>query len=262
MAAQAALRRRLPGRGALAVFLRDALVWRKLMVASLFGNFGDPLLYLLALGYGLGHFIGQMAGMPYITFLASGIVASSVMNTATFEGLYSAFTRMQHQQTYAAMLATPLGVADIMAGEMLWCAVKAMISAVAILIVASFFGAVAGWQAVLALPIILLAGLAFGGLALVVTALAPSYDFFMYYFTLVVTPMFLFCGVFYPLDALPRLGQEIAQWLPLTHAVALIRPLVTGYPATAVGYHLAILAAYALGSYFVAVRLMERRLLR
>ena len=252
----------IPGPGAFAVLQRNFAVWRKLLIPSMLGNFGDPLLYLLALGYGLGHFVGPMDGMPYITFIASGIVASSVMNTASFEGLYSAFTRMNAQHTYAAMLATPLRVSDILAGEVLWTAVKGLISALAIIIVAYFFGAIQGPWVWLSIPVILLAGLSFGSLALVMTALARSYDFFMYYFTLAVTPMFLFCGVFYPLHSLPLFAQDIAQVLPLTHAVALLRPLLTGQLPQQVGYHLAVLLLYTLLAYAVAWYLLVRRLLR
>ncbi len=252
----------LPGTGAFAVVQRNYRVWRKLLVPSMLGNFGDPLLYLLALGYGLGRFVGRMDGVPYITFIASGIVASSVMNTASFEGLYSAFTRMSAQRTYAAMLATPLRVSDILAGEVLWCAVKGLISAVAIMIVASLFGAIQGPWIFLAPPVILLAGLSFGGLALVMTALARSYDFFMYYFTLVITPMFLFCGVFYPIHSLPPFAQHLAQVLPLTHVVALLRPLLTGHPPHAAFYHIGVLLLYTLTAYVGAWRLLDRRLLR
>ncbi|MBE7566807.1 ABC transporter permease [Acidithiobacillus thiooxidans] len=252
----------IPNPGALAVVQRNFGVWRKLLLPSMLGNFGDPLLYLLALGYGLGHFVGHMDGMPYITFIASGIVASSVMNTASFEGLYSAFTRMSAQHTYAAMLATPLRVSDILAGEVLWAAIKGLISAIAIIIVASFFGAIQGPWVWLSIPVILLSGLSFGSLALVMTAMARSYDFFMYYFTLAVTPMFLFCGVFYPLHSLPAFAQDIAQVLPLTHAVALMRPLLTGQLPRQVPYHLGVLLLYTLIPYLIAWRLLVRRLLR
>ncbi|MDD5280384.1 ABC transporter permease [Acidithiobacillus sp.] len=252
----------IPNPGALAVVQRNFGVWRKLLLPSMLGNFGDPLLYLLALGYGLGHFVGHMDGMPYITFIASGIVASSVMNTASFEGLYSAFTRMSAQHTYAAMLATPLRVSDILAGEVLWAAIKGLISAVAIIIVASFFGAIQGPWVWLSIPVILLSGLSFGSLALVITAMARSYDFFMYYFTLAVTPMFLFCGVFYPLHSLPAFAQDIAQVLPLTHAVALLRPLLTGQLPRQVPYHLGVLLLYTVIPYLIAWRLLVRRLLR
>ncbi len=252
----------IPNPGALAVVQRNFGVWRKLLLPSMLGNFGDPLLYLLALGYGLGHFVGHMDGMPYITFIASGIVASSVMNTASFEGLYSAFTRMSAQHTYAAMLATPLRVSDILAGEVLWAAIKGLISAVAIIIVASFFGAIQGPWVWLSIPVILLSGLSFGSLALVITAMARSYDFFMYYFTLAVTPMFLFCGVFYPLHSLPAFARDIAQVLPLTHAVALLRPLLTGQLPRQMPYHLGVLLLYTVIPYLIAWRLLVRRLLR
>ena len=111
-------------RDALAVWRRNVLVWRKLIGPSLLMNFGEPFIYLMGLGLGLGLFIGQMSGLSYLTFLASGIVASSAMNTASFEGMYSVYTRMVPQRTYDSMLATPLDVDDIIAGEMLWCATK------------------------------------------------------------------------------------------------------------------------------------------
>jgi lipooligosaccharide transport system permease protein len=185
------------------VWKRNFRVWRKLAIPSLLGNFGDPLLYLLALGYGLGDWVGEIAGMPYVTFLASGIVASSAMNTATFEGLYSAYTRMTQQQTWAAMLAAPLEVDDIVLGETIWAGSKSTISAAAILLVGWALGVVQGATILLAVPAALLIGICFGAAALVVTAVAASYDFFLYYFTLVVTPMMLFSGVFFPLDHLP-----------------------------------------------------------
>jgi lipooligosaccharide transport system permease protein len=242
------------------IWRRNALVWRKLMGPSLMVNFGEPLLYLLGLGYGLGFFIGKIAGMDYLTFLASGIVASSAMTTATFEGLYSVFTRMVPQKTYDAMLATPMEVDDILAGEMLWCASKSLVNGIAILAVAALLGAVPEWRALLALPIVFLVGLCFAGPAIAMSALAPSYDFFNYYFTLAITPMFIVCGVFYPTSALPAVLQSVVQALPLTHAVALVRPLVAGQPLTNAVLHLAVLLAYASVGYYLAVVLTRRRL--
>jgi lipooligosaccharide transport system permease protein len=125
-----------PQAGAFKLWLRNLLVWRKLIAPSLFFTFGEPFVYLLGLGFGLGRFVGEVNGMPYLTFLASGLVAASAMNTASFEAMYSVFTRMVHQQTYDALLATPMQVDDIVAGEMLWCGTKAVIAAVPILAVA------------------------------------------------------------------------------------------------------------------------------
>jgi lipooligosaccharide transport system permease protein len=247
--------------GALAVWRRNILVWRKLFVPALLMNFGEPVLYLLGLGFGLGHFVGDMSGMPYLAFLASGIVASSAMTTASFEGMYSVFTRMVPQKTYEAILATPLEVDDILAGEMLWCATKSLFSGIAILAVATLLGVTAGWQALWVLPVVFLIGLCFAGPAMIMSSLAGNYDFFNYYFVLVVTPMFILCGVFYPISTLPEAVQGAVQVLPLTHAVVLTRALVAGAELTQPLLHLGVLAVYALVSYYIAVILVRRKLL-
>ena len=247
-------------RRSLNVWRRNVLVWRKLMGPSLMMNFGEPLVYLLGLGYGLGLFIGKMAGVDYLTFLASGIIASSAMTTATFEGMYSVYTRMVPQRTYDAMLATPTEVDDILAGEMLWCATKSLINGIAILAVAAILGAVADMRAVLVLPVVFLIGLCFAGPAMVMTSISKGYDFFAYYFTLVITPMFIVCGVFYPTNVLPEFVQRFVQVLPLTHAVALTRPLIIGQPLTDVALHISVLLAYAVIGYYIAVILTRRRL--
>ncbi|MGA7799668.1 MAG: ABC transporter permease [Gammaproteobacteria bacterium] len=248
-------------RQALTVWRRDILVWRKLLGPALVMNFGEPVLYLLGLGYGLGFFIHDMSGMPYLTFLASGIVASSAMTTATFEGMYSVYTRMVPQKTYDAILTTPVDLDDILAGETLWCATKSLISGLAILAVAAALGAIGSWSALLALPVIFLTGLCFAGPAIVMSALSPGYDFFNYYFALAVTPMFMLCGVFYPITTLPPAVQGFVQILPLTHAVELVRPLIAGGTVHQPLLHVAVLAAYALGGYYLAVILARRRLL-
>lgn len=246
---------------ALAVWRRNVLVWRKLIGPAMVMNFGEPAIYLLGLGYGLGGFVGSMAGMSYMAFLASGIVASSAMTTASFEGMYSVFTRMVPQRTYEAILATPLEVDDIVAGEMLWCATKSLTSGIAILLVAVLLGAVHGWQSLLAIPVIFLTGLCFAGPAIIMSALGASYDFFNYYFVLVVTPMFMLCGVFYPISTLPAAMQGPVHILPLTHAVELIRPLVAGQPLTEPVTNLVVLVTYTVLTYYLAVVLVRRRLL-
>jgi lipooligosaccharide transport system permease protein len=227
---------------AFAVWRRNTLVWRKLLGPSLIINFGEPFLYLLGLGYGLGLFIGDMMHMPYLTFLASGILASSAMNIASFEAMFSVYTRMIPQRTYDAILATPVEVR-------------------AILTVAVLLGAVQSWTALWVLPIQFVVGLCFAGPALIMTALARGYDFFNYYVTLLITPMFVLSGVFYPVSSLPPVLQGMVQFLPLTHAVDLIRPLVAGQPVTNVALHLGVLLAYGLAGYLVAVKLVRRRLL-
>src|SRR5712692_2805898 len=158
----------------LPVWSRNLLVWRKLAAASLVGNFGDPFLYLLGIGYGLGGLIGSVDGIPYLMFFASGLVCSSSMNTATFEGLYSVFTRMNAQRTWEGMLAAPLLVDDIVLGELVWAATKSVISSAIILLVAAAFGVVHGWEALAVVPILFLIGLCFGAMALLVSILSRS----------------------------------------------------------------------------------------
>jgi lipooligosaccharide transport system permease protein len=244
-----------------AVWQRNFLVWRKLALPSLLGNFGEPLLYLLALGYGLGAFVGTVQGLPYIVFLASGIVCASAMNAATLEGTYSAYVRMSIQQTWEGILVTPLGVRDVVLGELAWTGSKALINAGPILVVAALLGAVHDWRALWVLPMAVMVGLTFGAMALVVTAFARGFDFFLYYATLVVTPMFLLSGVFFPLHGLPALVRDGAGFLPLSHAVEIVRPLMTGQPLEETGLHLLVLMAYAIGGFLLAVRLFRRRLI-
>ena len=245
----------------LPVWRRNLRVWRKLSGPALIGNFGEPLLYLLALGYGLGGFVGEVKGLPYIVFLASGIICASAMNTATFEGLYSAYTRMAVQNTWVGMLAAPLDIDDIVLGEIIWTATKSLISAIPILIVAAALGAVHGWGALWGLPVVFVTGMCFGAMALVITALAKSYDFFIYYFTLVITPLFLVSGVFFPLEGVPQAVQIGAQLLPLSHAVEIVRPLMTGQAPPAPALHLLVPLLYAGAAYWLATVLLRRRLM-
>ena len=246
--------------GMLAVWHRNFRVWRKLIVPSALFNFGEPFIYLLGLGLGLGSFIGEMEGVSYLTFLASGLLASSVMNTATYEGLFSVYTRMVPQQTYEGMLATPLEVDDIVAGEMLWCATKGLMSSSAILVVGFVIGALQDWQAILCLPFFFLIGLCFAGPAIVVSSLAPSYDYFNYYVTLLLTPMFIFCGVFYPVRTLPDFIEPFIQLLPLSHAIALVRPLASGQELSNVFLHVSVLSGFAALGFYLAVVLVRKRL--
>jgi lipooligosaccharide transport system permease protein len=247
---------------ALAVWRRNFLVWRKLAIPSLLGNLADPMIYLFGFGYGLGSLLPEVGGVSYIVFLAAGTVCSSTMNAASFEALYSGFSRMHVQKTWEAILNAPVSLDDVLAGECLWAATKATLSGTAILLAVALLGLVTSPLALWVLPVIFLIGLAFAAMGLVVTALAKSYDFFMYYFTLLITPMTLLCGVFYPVDRLPPLVQAAAEVLPLTHAVHLVRPLLLGqWPPQVFGHLLALLAT-ACVAYGVALVLVRRRLLR
>ncbi len=251
---------------AIAVWRRNFLVWRKLAIPSLLGNLADPMIYLFGLGYGLGSLLPatlpQLGGVPYIAFFAAGTVCASTMHAASFEVLYSGFSRMHVQRTWEAILNAPLTLDDVVLGELLWAAAKAVLSGTAILVVIAALGFISSPLGLWAIPVIFLAGLAFSALGLIVTALAPSYDFFMYYFTLFMTPMVLVSGVFFPIEQLPAALQAVAAWLPLTHVVALVRPLLFGRVPEAAALHVGVLAATAVIGHWVALALTRRRLLK
>jgi len=244
------------------VWQRNFLVWRKLALPSILGNLADPLIYMLGLGYGLGAMLPNIDGQSYVAFLSAGTVCASTMNAATFEALYSSFSRMHVQKTWDAILNTPLGLTDVVAGELFWAATKSLFSGAAILVVIAGLGLTHGPLALWALPAIILTGLAFAALGLIWNALAPSYDFFMYYFTLFITPMTLISGVFFPTGQLPGWLASIGQILPLAQGVALIRPLLAGNVPPDALLHIGVLLATTGIAFAIALRLTRRRLLK
>ena len=247
----------------LPVFRRNLLVWKKLAIPSLVGNIAEPLITLVAFGYGLGALIGSVnlngTTVPYILFLASGSVCTSAMNAASFEALYSAFSRMQIQRTWDGIMNAPVRLDDVVFAEMLWAAFKALFTSAVILAVMLALGISHSPMLLLALPLLGLVGITFSCIALIFNALAKGYDFFTYYFTLFLTPTMFLSGVFFPREQLPGVMRVISDWLPLTAAVELIRPLFLGqWPAQ--GFqHLAVLVAYAVVGFWVALALTRKR---
>ena len=245
------------------VWRRNMLVWRKLAIPSMLGNLADPMLYMLGFGYGLGRMLPDVFGTSYIAFLAAGTVCSSTMMSASFEAMYSGFSRMHVQKTWDAIMNAPVTLDDVLIGEAVWAASKSFLSGGAVLMVAAALGLCQSCaRAVRCCRSCSLTGIAFASLGLVVTALSPSYDFFMYYFTLFITPMMMLCGVFFPADQLPPLLQHAAAFLPLTHAVAIVRPLMNDTLPPALLTHLGVLLIYAAGGFYVALAMTRRRLLK
>jgi lipooligosaccharide transport system permease protein len=245
------------------VWRRHFLVWRKLAIPSILGNLADPMLYMLGLGYGLGSLMPQVSGVSYIAFLAAGTVCYSTMNSATFEVLYSGFSRMHVQKTWEAILNAPMVLDDVLMGEWVWAASKSLLSGIAILLIIWVLGLYQSfWLTLWIIPLVFLIGLCFAAMGLVMTALSPSYDFFMYYFTLAITPMVLLCGVFFPVSQLPPLLQAISAWLPLTHAIGLVRPLLLGNVPVSAWLHVLALLGYGGVGFYVALGLTRRRLLK
>ncbi|QDL53223.1 ABC transporter permease [Rhodoferax aquaticus] len=249
------------------VFLRNLLVWRKLAIPSLVGNIAEPLMWLVAFGYGMGALVGQItvAGasgdtkVPYILFLASGSICMSAMQAASFEALYSAFSRMHVQKTWDGIMNAPVGLDDIVLAEMLWAAFKSLFTVTAILAVMLALGISYSPLLLVAWPILLGVGITFSCIALIFNALAKGYDFFTYYFTLFLTPMMFLSGVFFPLEQLPMAVRVIADWLPLSNAVALVRPLFMDQWPSNFGHHVAVLVVYTVVSFWIALALTRKR---
>jgi lipooligosaccharide transport system permease protein len=183
----------------------------------------------------------------------------SAMNAASFEALYSAFSRMHVQKTWDGIMNAPVRLDDVVLAEMLWAAFKALFTVTAILGVMLALGISHAPKLLVAWPVLALAGITFSCVALVFNALAKGYDFFTYYFTLCLTPMMFVSGVFFPREQLPDAVRWLSDVLPLTHAVALVRPLfMDRWPETPL-LHLAVLVAYAVGGFWVALALTRKR---
>jgi lipooligosaccharide transport system permease protein len=252
----------LPSARARHVWARDFDVFRKYFITSILPYFAEPLLFLLALGFGLGLFVGEIGGVSYPQFLAPGILSSSAMFAASYECTYSTFVRMIFQKTFDAVLSTPVSVEDIVLGEVLWGATKSLISGACIFIVIFAMGLARPESAAVVLPALVLVGLMFSSLSMFFTSIVPSIDSFNYYFTLLVSPMFLLSGVFFPIDSLPAIVHKLAWLLPLTHAVNVIRPAVLGQYSWSFAAEFAWMAIFTVICFTIAMVLMKRRLIQ
>ncbi len=245
-----------------AMFERNRDVFLKTWKVNFLPPILEPLLYLLAIGYGLGSLVGMVDGMPYVRFFAPAIITITMMMTAFFETTYSSYVRMYYQKTWDAVGATPLTLEDILLGELLWAATRATMSATLMSLVVAAFGLLAWPTALLIVPLAFVVGLMFAGLGLIATAKVPSIDNFSYAFYLFITPQFLFSGTFFPLHQLPTFLEHAALVLPLTNAVLLVRAAAhgetTGLEAFAVVYLILAALVFSLG----AVALMKKRLIQ
>lgn len=213
---------------ALRVWQRNFTVYTKLYKSSLALNFVEPVLYLAALGLGLGVFVKEVEGIPYINFIAPGIIASSAMFATAYECTYGTYVRMFYQKTFDAILATPVNIDDLIAGELIWGASKSMLYGTIIMAVISAFGLVSSPLILVAIPVLFFSGLIFAEISVMFVAIVPGIDSFNYFYTLFMTPMFLFSGIFFPVDTLPPLVQKIAFFTPLYHLVNVCRSAALG----------------------------------
>jgi lipooligosaccharide transport system permease protein len=243
---------------AVRVWQRHFTVYTKLYKSSLSLNFVEPALYLGALGLGLGKYVQNIGGQSYVHYIAPGMVAYSAMFAAAYECTYGTYLRMTYQKTFDAQLATPVNLDDLVTGEMIWGATKSVLYGCIIISVISAFGLVRSPLIVLSVPFLFLTGFIFAALSVLYAAAVPGIDYFNYYFTLFTTPIFLFSGIFFPLEGLPDILRDIAFFNPLYHTVNITR----GTSAGAFPFRDALwllVAAGILAPY--PYRLMRRRLL-
>ena len=214
---------------ALSVWRRNASLYGRTWKSNLLPNFFEPVFYLTAIGVGVGAYIQQMGGTSYVEFLAPGLVCVAAMNGASFEVTYNFFVRLNFEKTYDAMLTTPVEPDDVLAGEVLWALTRAAIYGGAFYVVTALLGFAPLPRSLPALAVVPMAGLLFATLGMVFSLHILRIDLFSFYFTLFLTPLFLFSGVFFPLEE--RLAGPwliLAEVLPLLHPVRLARSIFRG----------------------------------
>ena len=247
-------------RHAASIWLRNARVFSKLWKGALLPQFLDPLFYLVALGFGLGTYIATVNGIPYRDFIAPGLIASATMWSASFECTYNVYLRMNETRLYDAVLATPVEVQDLAAGDLVWSASRAMVYGTVFLVIVAAFGLISSPWAILIPPLVLLGGLCFSVIAYTFTALIPKIDMYSYFFTLGITPMFLFSGIFFPFSQLPGWVEVVAWFLPLYHLVEITRGMATGPDGLQILIHSAWLLAVSAALFPIPVRALRARL--
>jgi lipooligosaccharide transport system permease protein len=248
-------------RHAASIWLRNARVFSKVWKGALLPQFIDPLFYLVALGFGLGTYIAHgVNGIPYRDFVGPGLIASAAMWSASFETTYNVYFRINEVRLYDAVLATPIEVQDVVAGDLIWSATRATIYGTTFLVIVAALGLISSWWAILIPPLVFLGGLCFSVIGYTFTALIPRIDLYSYFFTLGITPMFLFSGIFFPFDRLPGWAEAVAWLMPLYHLVEITRGMATGPDALQILINVAWLAAVTALLFPIPVRALRAKL--
>jgi lipooligosaccharide transport system permease protein len=246
------------------VFLRNLYSYKRFVLPTFLVSLVEPLFYLVTFGIGMGAYMGAFGGQPYLDFLVPGVLASTAMMSASFECLYGTYIKIVHERVYDSLVATPVSADDAVAGDIAWGSFRGLISGGLMMIVALVMGVApaAAWRAAALVVFMIFVGVLFGSLAMIVTSISPSFDFFSYYTELVITPMLFFSGVFFPLDHFPAWMKVLAEFLPLTHAVRVSRAVFTGSAAPGLGWSLLLLIVMAAAAFLVSIRMMRKRLIK
>jgi lipooligosaccharide transport system permease protein len=244
-----------------AVLTHDLTMFRRYWPSTTFSAVVEPTIYLLAFGVGIGSLIPVVAGYDYIDFLGTGVVATSVLFTSAFAGMFQTFIRRKFQRSYDAVLAAPVDVHELVTGEALWIALKAGVYGCTPLLVAMCFGLDPSFGMVLVPVIGFVTGAGFGLFGIWVSAVVPGIDSFNYIISAVLTPLFLVAGTFFPVSTLPGWARAASQVNPLYHCVELVRHAAFGLrPLTDLG-HAGALVAFAALMWVLAVGWMRKRLI-
>jgi lipooligosaccharide transport system permease protein len=247
-----------------------ALQYRRTFRASIFSSFGIPVLFLAAMGFGLGGYVDRSAdavlhGLTYLQFLAPGLLAATVMQTGSFEATFPILGGLQWNKIFHAMFATPIRPADIVLGNVAWIAFRLSLVGAVFALVIVLFGASGSALVILAVPCAVLTGLAFATPIMAFTATQRTPDRFATLFRFGVTPLFLFSGTFFPIESLPSFLQPVAWLSPLWHGVDLCRALMLGTVTEAPGLaliHALVLVGLSVLGIVVALRTVESRLVK
>lgn len=243
------------------IWTREFSLYRRYWRSTTFSAIVEPLVYLFAFGFGFGTLISFIGDVPYIQFLGTGIVATAVLFTSVFAGMFTTFVRRKYYGTYDALLATPVDVHEIVLGEGLWIATKAAVYGCTPLLAAMLFGLEPSWGMLLVPFIAFITGLGFALFGILASAIVPSIDTFSYITSAVITPLFVISGTFFPLDEAPQWAQALSQVNPLYHCVELVRDAVFGLEPLADLWHLVALLIFVALMATLAIRFQRRRLI-
>ena len=243
------------------VMVREVVNYSSFWRSSTFSSTIDPTIYLLAFGFGFGSLVSTVAGMDYIEFVGTGIVATTVLFSGAFPAMYSTFVKYEFQHTYDAILAAPVDTEELVTGEALWIAARTGVYGCVPMLVAVAFGLDPSWGMLLVPFIAGLSGLGWAFFGIFIAGKSKAIESFSYWQSGLLTPMFLVAGTFFPLDELPTWAQIAGHLNPLYHCVELVRHAVFGFEGWADIGHLAFLIGFAAVSWRLAIKFMERKLI-
>ncbi|MGI8712968.1 MAG: ABC transporter permease [Solirubrobacteraceae bacterium] len=253
--------RRLEPAALAGVMTRDVVLFRRYWKATTFSSVVQPTIYLLAFGLGFGSLVSHVGHVKYVPYVATGVVATAVLFSSAFPGMFNTFIRWQFQRTYDALLAAPVDVEELVTAEILWISVRSGVYGLAPLVVGIPFGLTPEPGMLLVVPIGVVTGFGFAAFGVLIAAVAKTIDNFNYVTSAVLTPMFLVAGTFFPISSLPHVLRTIAQVNPLYHCVALVRDVSLQTFATGDLLHAAVLIVFAVLMWRLAIWRLESRLI-